>query len=135
MVIIIACSLNGHNWECRELEEKKFLHFNRCFEFHKPHYTGHFVPHNRRNHGSFMGKFLTRVISREGYHKWPPRSCDLTICKFFLWVYANSFAAIILASHSAIWNGKFHEKDNVLYADGHLADVIFHHQWQTLFEM
>jgi len=35
------------------------------------------------------------VISRNGDQNWPPRSCDLTPCDFFLWgfvkyrVYAN----------------------------------------------
>lgn len=45
-------------------------------------------------------KFPDRVISRRGDHNWPPRSCDLTPCDFFLWghvkekVYANSPASI-----------------------------------------
>ena len=40
-------------------------------------------------------RFQDRVISRNSDHQWPPRSCDLTPCDFFLWghlkslVYAN----------------------------------------------
>jgi hypothetical protein len=40
-------------------------------------------------------KFPVRIISRNGDQNWPPRSCDLTPCDFFLWgfvkfcVYAN----------------------------------------------
>jgi hypothetical protein len=40
-------------------------------------------------------KFPGRVISRTGDQNWPPKSCDLTPCDFFLWgfvkcrVYAN----------------------------------------------
>ena len=30
-------------------------------------------------------KFPDRVISRRGDNNWPPRSCDLTPCDFFLW--------------------------------------------------
>jgi len=40
-------------------------------------------------------KFPCHVISRNGDRNWPPRSCNLTPCDFFLWgfvkcrVYAN----------------------------------------------
>ena len=45
-------------------------------------------------------KFPDRVISRRSDQNWPPRSCDLIPCDFFLWghvkdkVYANSPASI-----------------------------------------
>ena len=36
------------------------------------------------------GKFPGRVISRNGDQNWPPRSCDLTPCNFFLWGFVKS---------------------------------------------
>lgn len=45
-------------------------------------------------------KFGEWLISRKGFVNWPPRSCDLTPCDFFLWgyvkslVYANSPATL-----------------------------------------
>lgn len=35
-------------------------------------------------------KFDGRVISRNGYVNWPPRSCDITPLDFFLWGYVKS---------------------------------------------
>jgi hypothetical protein len=35
-------------------------------------------------------KFPGRVISRNGDQNWPLRSCDLTPCDFFLWVFVKS---------------------------------------------
>jgi hypothetical protein len=34
--------------------------------------------------------FRGRVISRNGDQNWPPRSCDLTPCDFFLWGFVKS---------------------------------------------
>jgi hypothetical protein len=52
--------------------------------------------HTARGTTELLGdKFPGRVISRNGEQNWPPRSCDLTPCDFFLWglvksrVYAN----------------------------------------------
>ena len=36
------------------------------------------------------GKFGESIISRFGPVNWPPRSCDLTPCDFFLWGYVKS---------------------------------------------
>lgn len=36
------------------------------------------------------GRFQDRVISRNSDHQWPPRSCDLTPCDFYLWGYLKS---------------------------------------------
>ena len=93
-------------------------------------------------------KFPDRVISRRGDHNWPPRSCDLTPCDFFLWghvkdkVYANSPASIqdlkdrireaiedigqplcdlVMENFmKRIWSCKRGR-------GGHLADVVFHY--------
>ena len=35
-------------------------------------------------------KFPGRVISRNGDQNWPPRSCYLTPCDFFLWGFVKS---------------------------------------------
>jgi hypothetical protein len=35
-------------------------------------------------------KFPGRVILRNGDQIWPPRSCDLTPCDFFLWGFVKS---------------------------------------------
>jgi hypothetical protein len=35
-------------------------------------------------------KFPGRVISRIGDQNWPPTSCDLTPCGFFLWGFVKS---------------------------------------------
>ena len=35
-------------------------------------------------------KFHGRVISRNDDQNWPPRSCDLTPCDFFLWGFVKS---------------------------------------------
>jgi hypothetical protein len=35
-------------------------------------------------------KFPGRVISRNGDWNWPPRSCDLSPCDFFLWGFVKS---------------------------------------------
>jgi hypothetical protein len=35
-------------------------------------------------------KFPGRVISRNGDRNWPPRSCDLSPCYFFLWRFVKS---------------------------------------------
>ena len=35
-------------------------------------------------------KFPGRVLSRNGDQNWPPRSCDLTPCDYFLWGYLKS---------------------------------------------
>ena len=35
-------------------------------------------------------KFPGCIISRNGNHNWPPRSCDLTPCDFFLWGFVKS---------------------------------------------
>ncbi|XP_060851646.1 uncharacterized protein LOC132930005 [Rhopalosiphum padi] len=35
-------------------------------------------------------KFDGRIISIRGDQQWPPRSCDLTPCDFFLWGYIKS---------------------------------------------
>lgn len=35
-------------------------------------------------------KFPDRLISLHGDQQWPPRSCDLTPCDFFLWGYVKS---------------------------------------------
>jgi hypothetical protein len=35
-------------------------------------------------------RFPGRVISRNGDQNWPPRSCDLTPCDFFLWGFVKS---------------------------------------------
>jgi hypothetical protein len=35
-------------------------------------------------------KFPNCVISRNGDQNWPPRSCDLTPCDFFLWGFVKS---------------------------------------------
>jgi len=35
-------------------------------------------------------KFPGRVISRNGDRNWPPRSCDLSPCDFFLWGFVKS---------------------------------------------
>ena len=46
-------------------------------------------------------KYLERVISLHGDKEWPPRSCDLTPCDFFLWgfvtskIYANKLRTIL----------------------------------------
>ena len=34
--------------------------------------------------------FRGPVISRNGDQNWPPRSCDLTPCEFFLWGFVKS---------------------------------------------
>ena len=34
--------------------------------------------------------FRGRVISRNGDQNWPPKSCDLTPCDFFLWRFVKS---------------------------------------------
>jgi hypothetical protein len=35
-------------------------------------------------------KIPGRVVSRNGDQNWPPRSCDLTPCDFFLWGFVKS---------------------------------------------
>ncbi|CAI6373586.1 unnamed protein product [Macrosiphum euphorbiae] len=35
-------------------------------------------------------QFDGRLISIRGNQQWPPRSCDLTPCDFFLWGYIKS---------------------------------------------
>lgn len=37
-------------------------------------------------------RFPNRVISRNGSQNWPPRSCDLTPCDFWLWSFVKSHA-------------------------------------------
>lgn len=39
-------------------------------------------------------RFRGRLISRNGDHQWPPRSCDLTPCDFFLWGYLKSLVYV-----------------------------------------
>jgi len=68
---------------------------------------------------------------KSGDHNWPPRSCDLTPCDFFLYshvkdkVYANSPASI----QDLI--DEFREAILLLSCrrgrGGHLADVVFHY--------
>jgi hypothetical protein len=58
-------------------------------------YGRHVVPAGRRNLSHcarnnwvvelLREKFPGRVISRNGDQNWPPRSCDLAPCDFFLW--------------------------------------------------
>ena len=36
-------------------------------------------------------KFGNRIISRNGPINWPARSCDLTACDFFLWVFLKDW--------------------------------------------
>jgi len=35
-------------------------------------------------------QFGESLISRNGVHNWPPRSCDLTPLDYFLWGYVKS---------------------------------------------
>jgi transposase len=92
-------------------------------------------------------KFPQRVISLHGDQEWPPRSCDLTPCDFFLWgyvksqVYANNPRTIpeLKAEIRRVIGGiephicervigNFEERINVcrLSAGGHMADIVFH---------
>jgi len=34
--------------------------------------------------------FQNRVVSRNGYIPWPPRSPDITLCDYFLWGYLKT---------------------------------------------
>lgn len=92
-------------------------------------------------------KFGEWIISRKGFVNWPPRSCDLTPCDFFLWgylkslVYANKPAtldALEANIRDAIAGITPQILDRVIknWADrmlsckrsrgGHLNDVLFH---------
>jgi hypothetical protein len=92
-------------------------------------------------------KFPQRVISLHGDQEWPPRSCDLTPCDFFLWgyvksqVYANKPRTIpeLKAEIRRVIGGiephicervirNFEERINVcrLSTGGHMADIVFH---------
>ena len=42
--------------------------------------------------GLLREKFPGRVISRNGYYNWPPRSCNSTPLDFFLWGYVKDKA-------------------------------------------
>jgi len=47
--------------------------------------------HNARETTELLREgFPGRVISRNGNKNWPPRSCDLTPCDFFLWGFVKS---------------------------------------------
>lgn len=92
-------------------------------------------------------KFPGRLISNNGDFRWPPRSCDLTPCDFFLWgfvksrVYANNPRTVPQLKHeirrvTAEINSDLCQKviDNFLQRvrvcqeshGGHLKDVVFH---------
>ena len=58
-------------------------------------------------------KFPDRVISRRSDHNWPPRSCNLTPCDFFLWGHVKDNRGHRAAT-LRFGYGKFHEKDMVL---------------------
>ena len=46
--------------------------------------------HSARETELFQEKFPGRVISRNGDQNWPPTSCNLTPCNYFLWVFVKS---------------------------------------------
>ena len=92
-------------------------------------------------------KFPGRVISRNGDRNWPPRSCDLSPCDFFLWgfvksrVYANKPQTIpelkaeigrVIGEiepqlcgnviENFVKRGKVCQRSR----GGHLSDIVFH---------
>jgi len=92
-------------------------------------------------------KFPDHVISRNGDRNWPPRSCDLSLCDFFLWgfmkfrVYANKPQTIPeLKAEIGCVIGEIEPKlcGNVIEnfvirgkvcqrsRGGHLSDIVFH---------
>lgn len=49
------------------------------------------APHCTRETLDMLSEFFAeRVISRNAIIRWPPRSCDLTPCDFFLWPYLKN---------------------------------------------
>lgn len=49
------------------------------------------TPHVTRENLNFLSEFFeNRVISRNTQQIWPPRSCDLTPCDFFLWPFIKN---------------------------------------------
>jgi hypothetical protein len=48
------------------------------------------TPHTTRATIDFLAEFYNRIISRNTPNNWPPRSCDLTPCDFFLWPYIKN---------------------------------------------
>jgi len=92
-------------------------------------------------------KFPGRVISRNGHQNWPPRSCDLTPCDFFLWgfvksgVYANKpqtipeleveFRRVMakLSRNYAEMSSRVSSKEQECASrvvGGHSSDIVFH---------
>lgn len=92
-------------------------------------------------------KFPDHLISRNGDQNWPPRSCDLTPCDFFLWgfvksnVYVNkpkTIPELKMAIRSVIGEIEPQLCDNVIKnfvervkvchqsRGGHLSDIVFH---------
>jgi hypothetical protein len=92
-------------------------------------------------------KFPGRVISRNGNQNWPPRSCDLTPCDFFLWgfvkspVYANkpqTIPELKAEIRRVIGQTEPQLCGNVIESfvkraracqrshGGHLSDIVFH---------
>ena len=91
-------------------------------------------------------KFPERVISLHGDKEWPPRSCNLTPCDFFLWGFVKSKAyankpCTILQLQTEIERvigdigpqmcekviSNFEERINAcrLSADGHMTGMCF----------
>lgn len=92
-------------------------------------------------------RFPDRIISRNSDVNWPPRSCDLTPCDFFLWgfvkshVYANAPRTIpelkdeiqrvideleAQICENVIENFMKRARVCVQNHGGHLSDILFH---------
>jgi hypothetical protein len=92
-------------------------------------------------------KIPGRVIPRNGDQNWPPRSCDLTPCDFFLWgvvrslVYANkpqTIPELKAEIRRVIGETERQLCGNVIESfvkraracqqshGGHLSDIVFH---------
>lgn len=92
-------------------------------------------------------KFHGRLISRNGDQNWPPRSCDLTPCDFFLWgfvkskVYATKIRTItelkaeirrvideieLQSCENVIKNFVKRVQECQKSRGGHLSNIVFH---------
>jgi hypothetical protein len=104
--------------------------------------------HNVRKTTEFLReKFPGRVILHNGDQNWPPRSCNLTPCNFFLWgfvkshVYANKPQIIpelkaeiqhvigeieLQLCRNVIENFVKRARVCQQSCEGHLSDTVFH---------
>jgi hypothetical protein len=68
---------------------------------------------------NFLMEFYdNRLISLNMPHEWPPRSCDLTPCDFFLWPYIKN------SIFSAPATNKFEEINNSPWILQNVIDFI-----------